>query len=184
MSTKLGLTALFLLVLGSSCDAPSAPDPSTRLVVLSGGRIVAKVGQWFNLQSSLGKQILEAEIEAASLVGRFPELWDFSCASAGTGSAKIKFADGTASSYSILCVDKVTLTLNSSLNVDQHFGLDVSWVVQSDGLIEITQENGDHIIKCIVEGSGTLWVAYRPLGNDYYDLECIRHAQGSGAGGL
>jgi hypothetical protein len=149
------------------------------MVVLNGHRIVAKVGEWFDFPAINSDQAIKRTFDGPWVVRMFPQPIAVKCTDAGTGTIKVEYANGTSETFSVLCVGVIRLAIDASLNVDQYFGLDVSWVTQSSGLVDIASQYGDHIITCVAEGSGTLWVAFTGSANDYYDLECS-HDQGGG----
>ena len=102
------------------------------------------------------------------------------CNESGDGFIGPAFDDGSTASYSTKCVGQLTFVVGDQVNLDQYFGKHIVWIVQSDGLINQTQENNDTLIECVTAGTGTLWVAFTSPDTDYYDLTCANHEQGGG----
>jgi hypothetical protein len=180
-SRVFGLLGLVFASSVLSCDAPFNPDIQVNAATLSGGRIEARVGDWFNLDELLGKDVFNAAVSSPllSIDERNGDAFIL-CNEAGDGYVGPAFTDETSASYPITCVGQVTLGLHTPLNLDQYFGRNVVWVVQSSGLISQTQVNGDITIECVQEGTGTLWVAFTSPDTRYYDLTCRTHEQGNG----
>jgi hypothetical protein len=177
MPLSVRLLACISAAVLAACENPAGPRFHPHATILIGSHIVAHVGEVITYA--------ELSSEGVSMVAPEPPLATvgdtaFRCASPGTGRIEIVFDGGRRDIYHVRCVGPIVIELGDGINVDGYFGLDVSSVSQSDGLLEIVEHDGDYLIICKESGKGTLWVFFRHSGIDFYDLTCHDHDQGSG----
>lgn len=178
MTIQTRLLALACVLAIPACDTPTTLEVASRRATLVGDLIETRVGEWFNIEELLPKPLKSATYDG-SFSFRLSDFANVRCDAPGWASLLAEFTDETSQSYRIYCVGQITGQLDQPFNLDVLLGRDVQYIVQSSGLITSSDASGDVVITCTSEGQGTLWVFFRDLGTDYYDLTCMGHDQGA-----